>query len=378
MIQREGPILVTALEESWRAALDQLARRRGWPTSDEVARLADGVARLSASYNTTHRAPPRWDAALHAARLLFFFPRDVAKAMGALRELAPTMPDRPLRVLDVGAGCGATSLGAIRALRAAGHDHPIHVTAIDLDEVALSLLSEVLGAQAELDIRAFDAARPLVGRFDLILLGQVLCELDLAEGEAPRAAQHAGWLTSLVRDHLTSEGALVVAEPALRPGTRHLHAVRDVLVASGLRVFSPCPHAGACPMLARAEDWCHERLDVDLPSWLVPVARAAGLRWEGLTWAPLVLRADGARLPGVARVVGDPIVTKGRRDLWVCGTFADPGGGVTHDRRKVGRLDRHASAANAAFGDATRGERLDLDGGAVRADDVVARVIRVR
>ena len=131
-------------------------------------------------------------------------------------------------------------------------------------------------------------------------------------------------------------------------------------------------------MLARPEDWCHERLDVDLPAWLVPVARAAGLRWEGLTWAPLVLRADGAGLPGAARVVGDPIVTKGRRDLWVCGSFVGPDGEVAGDRRKVGRLDRHASAVNEAFGQAVRGDRLDLDGGAVRSDDAVERVIRVR
>lgn len=45
-------------------------------------------------------------------------------------------------------------------------------------------------------------------------------------------------------------------------------------------------------MLVRETDWCHEDLPIDLPDWLVPVARAAGLRYEGLTFSYLVLRKD--------------------------------------------------------------------------------------
>ena len=69
--------------------------------------------------------------------------------------------------------------------------------------------------------------------------------------------------------------------------------------------------------------------------------------WEGLTFAYLVLRRDGRRRAGRFRVVSTPLVSKGRRDLWLCGTFADGA-----DRRKVGRLDRHASPHNAAWSDA--------------------------
>ena len=33
-------------------------------------------------------------------------------------------------------------------------------------------------------------------------------------------------------------------------------------------------------MLAREGDWCHEDLPVDLPPWLVPVARADGTGYD--------------------------------------------------------------------------------------------------
>ena len=70
---------------------------------------------------------------------------------------------------------------------------------------------------------------------------------------------------------------LVVVEPALRDRTRHLHRVRERLMASeAVTLFAPCLHRAACPALATKGDWCHEDLPLDLPEWLVPLARAAG------------------------------------------------------------------------------------------------------
>src|SRR5580700_2681488 len=87
--------------------------------------------------------------------------------------------------------------------------------------------------------------------------------------------------------------------------TRHSHRVRDAVLStpatappssrSPVTVFAPCLHAAPCPALARDSDWCHEDLDVDLPGWLVPVAKAAGLRHEGLTFSYLVLRGAEGR-----------------------------------------------------------------------------------
>jgi hypothetical protein len=105
-------------------------------------------------------------------------------------------------------------------------------------------------------------------------------------------------------------------------------------------------------------------LAIDLPAWLVPVARAAGLRYQGLTFSYLVLRKDGVSLEAALaaqqkpdarhlRVVSDPIVSKGKRELFLCGRFQ---GGVA--RARVMRLDRDASPSTCGWDEARRGDVL--------------------
>lgn len=345
---REPPVAIGILQDC--------ARARRWPV--EPAAVAAGVAALSARYNRDRRAGPL-DPAMQAARLLFFFPRDVEKGREAVAELVALrlVPDRPLRVLDLGAGLGATTVGVAAALRDAGLAAPVHATLIDTDTTALSVARDLAAHVPGLtvDVRAGDLGAAPPGPWDLVLLGQVLCELDPSAAEAERVAAHTTLLRRL-RDRLAADGALVVVEPALREPTRHLHRVRDALAAGGIAPFAPCRHAAACPMLRRDGDWCHEHRAVDLPAPLAAIARAAGLRWEGLTFAYLVLRRDDAALPGRFRVVSEPLPSKGRVDWFLCGAFAD-----APDRRKVGRLDRHATDTNAAADSLVRGALVDVD-----------------
>jgi hypothetical protein len=367
--------LVRPLEDDWREALDAIARSRGWPTSRDVARLGARVAELSAAYND----PARARAALRdagAARLGFSFVRDVPKSAAAVRELVATGTlrlDGQLRVLDLGAGLGATTWGLVRALEAAGQHGTVEATWVDADARALEVGESLVRARGDsrkgaVDLRVRTVARPVgplddLPRFDVVLAGQVLSELDVGAPDASRVEAHAallaGWLERRVDDH----GALVVVEPALRDRTRHLHRVRDALVTrAGVTLFAPCLHAASCPALAREGDWCHEDLPVDLPAWLAPVARAAGLRYEGLTFSYIVLRKDAARLvdalpapPGAARlrVVSGPMPSKGKLEAFVCG---DLGAGPA--RVRAMRLDRDETEANAAWDHAARGDLL--------------------
>lgn len=357
------------LDDTWEAALAEEAARRGLVSARTPARLGEAVARVSAAYNAAQHLDGEADARdVLAARLGFFLPRDVGKGAEALRELVGSgwaVGRDTLRILDLGAGLGATSLGAITALRRAGVAGEIAVTLVDQDAtglaVARGLLSRVPGVHVH--TRAGDAAQSPGERFDLILIAQTVCELDRAAGPADRVARHAAWLRRLVTQHLTESGAIVVVEPALSGPVRHLMAVRDALVDAGLRPLAPCTHALACPMRADPKGWCHERRDVDLPSWLVPVARAAGLRWEGLTFAVLAFRRDNHGGVDGWRVVSDALESKGRVDRWLCGVEA--GAGVV---RRVGRLNRHRSDANAAWDDAQRGDVLAPWDGAIGAD----------
>ncbi len=131
-------------------------------------------------------------------------------------------------------------------------------------------------------------------------------------------------------------------------------------------------------MLATEGEWCHEDLPVDLPHWVMPLARAAGLRWQRLTFSHLVLRRDRRRLfdrvRDVApvssladkrvhlRVVSELIRTKGKAEIFACTS-----GG---ERVRMRRLDRDAVAegegarATAAWASLARGDVVSVTGAA--------------
>jgi ribosomal protein RSM22 (predicted rRNA methylase) len=371
--------LARPLDEDWRAAIDSIARAHRWPTSGEPAQLGALVRALSDAYNAPSvplgRAVASSGAAL-AARLGFSFARDVPKAAAAVRELVASgelgAKAEPIRTLDLGSGLGATTWGVARALSAAGLHSALRVTWSDEDTLALDVAGQLARArgnrEGDVTLEIHSERRrvsPEVagqGPWDLILLGQVLSELDPGLEAEEREQRHTALLGSLVAK-LAPGGALVVVEPALCERTRHLHAVRDAaLLAHTASVFAPCLHSSPCPALKIPGEWCHEDVAVDLPPWLEPVARAAGLRWQGLTFSYLVLRRPGertlARLLGEARgargrVISGPLVSKGKRELFVCGEEAE--------RVRVSRLDRDSDEKNEAWSSLARGDLIAID-----------------
>jgi hypothetical protein len=204
-----------------------------------------------------------------------------------------------------------------------------------------------------------------------VLIGQALSELDLDKSPEQRLELHTERIATLARDSLEPRGLLVIVEPALRGRTRHLQMLRGAAIARGLHVIAPCLHHGRCPLLGRPTDWCHEDLPVDLPEFLVPIAKKAGLRWEGLTFSYLVLSREALRLrdalepaPNRERAVSGLLVSKGKREIVLCG---DPlRGEVAEDDplgphgARVGRLDRAADESNARFDDLARGDVITL------------------
>jgi ribosomal protein RSM22 (predicted rRNA methylase) len=342
-----------ALEDAlWQAAAARLGPAALTPRALEAA-IAERTRRYTGERERLTAPVPVGERGRDlAARALFFGVADAAKIAVPLAELSgrgrlPTA--EPLRLLDVGAGALAMTLGVAAALP----ERRLDALAVDLDADALALGAAAvatLAPRVTLRTMAADLSRvaPPDGPFDLIVAGTLLNELT----SPARPALARGLL-----ERLRPGGALILLEPALRDTARALHALRDALLTAGdAHVFAPCTRAGApCPALADPSDWCHEDRPVAPPPRLAELSRRTNLRTGGLKFAYLVLRLDDAPLvdvpPGrhALRVVSGALDQKGNAMRLCCGDD-----GFTRQRR----LRRSRDASLAALDEARRGDVL--------------------
>lgn len=343
--------LVPALSPAWLTAIDALAPRLLGPADRTGTPLVTEVRQLSELY-TRERDALRAASQPRAARLRFFLPRDLPKIEGPLAALARRglLPStRVWEVVDLGAGYGASTLGLARLVKRLDLADTLRVRAVDDDPRALDVLTALAHETRPGGLLADHAAHielePLVGSVAvadpsvlvrgkaLALAGFVMNELFMtasgAAGTRPRALDDPDrlevlerWLTRVTRA-LTPGGSFVVLDPALREPTRVLQSLRDRLVTQPLEVPFPCAHRAPCPLLSRTRDWCHAELPIALPEPLAGIAREAGLRYEGLSYASLVVRHAEPTPPGAAdaraaTIVGGPIATKGKVELHLC------------------------------------------------------------
>jgi SAM-dependent methyltransferase len=362
------------------AAVAAIAREHFGGHAVEGAALAAEVRRVSKLYNAG-RAPITGDPGALRARLCFYFLRDLPKLDRPFAELGrvDALPRRDvLRVLDLGAGVGTSTLALARFVARHRPAARVEVDAVDRDAAALALARRIWsraeawgGAPIDARTIAMDLsrleARRLRPPYDVTLLALVWNELSPGEDEDRAAARHLAWLDG-VMPWLAEDGVLVILEPALRRETRVLQRVRDRLARAPGQpyVFAPCVRRGDYPMLARARDWCHERVPLALPETLAALARDAGLREQDLTYSYLTLHMQPRSLRELAReplwrIVGGPLRSKGKRELLVCGD-------ATAGRAR--RLDRDASPDNAVFEELTRGDLASITG-AEESGDVV-------
>lgn len=362
--------------EAWLRRIDAVSHECFGARDLKGAALWQAVSEVSRVYTQDRDAlaKGRASSAELVARMKWFSIRDLPKIEVPLTELwlCGALPAKPTwRVLDVGAGLGASSLGVARLAARLGVER-VDVRAYDRDAEALRVFS-VLAT----DVSALEAApitltthttdvtrvpQELHGeRFELIVVGFVINELwpDLADEE--RVQRASQWLVAL-STQLTDDGALIVLEPALREQTRQLQRMRDALerAQSAPFVFAPCTRSGPCPMLENERDWCHAQVPFQLPASMSEIARRSGLRDHDLTFSYLTLRTRAGRVGSLAarsdamnvsRVVSAQLPSKGKLELFAC---SDVG------LSRAMRLNRKQTEQNADFDLLARGAVVQL------------------
>ncbi len=345
---------------------------KGMPGSpDELKRLAANVARLSTLLTRERDAlPPAYlkDQGLREAYLRYFLPANVQKIHLPLSELelhpdGLLQPGR-LRVLDLGAGPGTALLGVLTFFAARKNRPSLECTAVDQVGENLQAAGELFAScrtkQAlDASLRTVRASVESAGQdkepFDLIILSNALNELFPLD--ADRIEKRVNLVKNALDRQLADRGSCIIIEPALRETSRELLAVRDGLRERGVTVYSPCLAQGACPALANPKDWCHEDIPWEPTALIKELDARAGLRKDSLKFSYLVLRKDGRSLPdafgeAAFRVVSEPLVTKGKRELYLCGA---------EGRKLAARLDKDRTTANALFETLRRGDLASFE-----------------
>jgi len=338
----------------------------------DLALLAKNVERLSLLLTTGRTSLPEAylsDGGLRSAYVAYYLPANLSKIHTPLHELSlhgGTLCAREtIRVLDLGCGPGTASLGLLEYFAQHHGKTMLEFTAVDqvsgnLKEAeALFLLFRNRHAvEASFKTIQSDIAGVLHavhGHFDVIVLSNVVNEL-FGQDEG-RIKKRVGIVAEIMKRFLTEEGSCIIIDPALRETSRDLLQVRDGLLDQGLHVYSPCLAGGRCPALANPKDWCHQDIPWDPPLLVQEIDALTGLRKDSLKFSYLVMRKDGRSLADICgtsafRVVSDPLVSKGKRELFLCN------GG---ERKLAIRLDKDATTQNVLFEQLRRGSVITFE-----------------
>lgn len=298
--------LQTALEI---AGLGKIATER------PGAWLASATSRLSLGL-TRDRAlagrPYLNDQGLRSAYVAMFWPVSYLQTQHVLRPFAQALG----HVLDIGGGTGASTAAALDA-------GALSVTIVDHAADALGYCATLFdGEEVHTVCTDAEAWAPRT-TYDTVLAVHVINELFGTEPVREKLLLEStlSWV-----HHLNLDGRLVIIEPALREVGQDLLRLRDALVAHGLYVEAPCFFQGNCPAL-EANDWCHTSLAWTPPAWMKQLAQDSGLDRSRIKMAYLVVRKVAPKHPeaapgdsDVARVVSEPLHTKGRLRYIVCGS----------------------------------------------------------
>ena len=164
----------------------------------------------------------------------------------------------PVRILDLGAGTGASGLSCLHYLRSQGVENHLQLEAVDYSSKSLAFLKKLHSSRNDLwtDSRVttirqdlkFSPSEDNRKKYDLILLGYSLNELLEEESENSNYRQ----LLSSLPDLLKSNGMAIITEPAQSDLCHLLQQKCTELVDKNynLNLHAPYFNGMPCPLAA--------------------------------------------------------------------------------------------------------------------------------
>lgn len=259
---------------------------------------AESVTELSRAFTTDRedRRPDYLSAPrLRAAYLVYFLVTGAATAIAAMARTGLDFreSDVPLRVLDLGSGPLSASIGAGYFARS----RPLDVTAVDRSGAALKDGRDLFAAlhptasvrTVQSDLRDRRLRSKLGRDVDLVIAANVFNEWPDRKGSGIDDA--AALCATLLEQHISPNGTLLIIEPAARASSRRLIALRERLVELGAgHISAPCVGAEHCPLAPLGmRDWCHSERTWQRPAHIEAIDKAIGHRRDTLKFSFLAL-----------------------------------------------------------------------------------------
>jgi ribosomal protein RSM22 (predicted rRNA methylase) len=265
--------------------------------------LSEAILDLSRQYLDRTIDPQLWTNRRHrAAYWAYFLPLNFLRLTAVLEEgLRLNFFKNIKEVVDFGSGPGTGLL------------------AWDLLQVPVPLDS----------YKSIDSARePLEIMKAMIDKFPVTMQTEIHQSRTLPRAPHSQSLALLsyslneghsIPENLDSYSHVLILEPSSRAQGRQLMVWRNELLDKGYHIWAPCTHQMACPLLEMSKsDWCHDRILLRRPDWLIHLEDLLPLDNRSLTFSYLMASRIAPPEWSVARIIGDTLEEKGKTKQALC------------------------------------------------------------
>lgn len=259
--------------------------------------LAKHVLTLSDYFiQNPNGATPWHETSAQIAYLCYYLPLNAARLRAIITEAGKRNFFAGLEeVIDFGAGLATASLCLSESQKL---QHTLIETAAEPQKIIENFFKDFTAKEW---LRTFSAGRLKNPTKTLALFSYSLTELT----ELPDWAYQCE--------------ALMIAEPSTQQDGRKLLQLRQQLLEKGYHVWAPCTHEGPCPLLTQSKnDWCHDRIHFDAPSWFQKMEEQLPMKNRTLTMSYLLMRKTKPAEIKAARVVGDTLKEKGKDRQMIC------------------------------------------------------------
>tara|TARA_B100000609_G_C17220145_1_gene439481 strand:- start:4330 stop:5637 length:1308 start_codon:yes stop_codon:yes gene_type:complete len=202
---------------------------------------------------------------------LFYFPQTFARVRYPLLELlahrkwSPPL-ERPLRILDLGAGLGAASISFAHLFASHPTLQEIEITALDSSRQSLQYFRKLTKEQSaqwpnvswdirNADLRKTESWLPTSSpHWDLII-----ASFSLNEAFYGALDEQIKWTELVLTRALQKTGVFLILDPASQEKTHRFEQYRDHFADHArYHVWSPCLHEHPCPLRQEGKRQCHE------------------------------------------------------------------------------------------------------------------------